>query len=172
MANLRSLGEIPGSPCECPQTQQPVTERPATAAGRESAARRPARVGSLRLDLRRDLAAPAIAREAVASWCPVLEGGQARLDTLVLLVSEVVTNAVMHSPARAEAPIVLTASVVGEEVHVAVIDAGEGFTPPTYETSRPPERMTVGGYGLYVVHRAARRWGIDREGGTRVWFEL
>jgi hypothetical protein len=78
----------------------------------------------------------------------------------------------MHSRDRADAPILLTASVIDETVHVAVTDTGDGFTPPSYENFKPPQRMTLGGYGLYVVDQAARRWGVDRDGGTRVWFEL
>ena len=105
-------------------------------------------------------------------WCPHLGGGRPQRETLLLLVSEVVTNAVMHSHADAEAPILLTASIEADHVHVEVTDAGAGFTPPSFQTSRPPQRMTIGGYGLYVVNHAASRWGVDHEGGTRVWFEL
>jgi anti-sigma regulatory factor (Ser/Thr protein kinase) len=148
-----------------------MSEHPSTAAARGADARR-ARTGSLRLDLRRDIEAPATARVAVARWCPELAGGRPRQETLLLLVSEVVTNAVMHSRARVEAPVVLTASIVEQRVCVAVTDAGDGFTPPSFESSRPPERTTIGGYGLYVVDRAASRWGVDGEGGTRVWFEV
>jgi anti-sigma regulatory factor (Ser/Thr protein kinase) len=149
-----------------------MTERPGTAAERNSPSRGP-RAGSLRLDLRRDTDAPATARAAVGRWCPDLAGGRPRQETLLLLVSEVVTNAVMHSRAGADALIVLTASIEGETVHVEVNDAGGGFTPPSYETSSPPERMTIGGYGLYVVDQAASSWGVDREGGgTRVWFQM
>jgi anti-sigma regulatory factor (Ser/Thr protein kinase) len=124
------------------------------------------------LDLRRDTAAPATARAAVERWCPDLPGGRPRQETLLLLVSEVVTNAVMHSHAPAEDPILLMASIDGEHVHVQVSDAGEGFTAPSYELSSPRERMTIGGYGLYVVDQAASRWGVERNGGTRVWFEM
>jgi len=113
-----------------------------------------------------------MARAAVGSWCPELQGGHTQLETLLLLVSEVVTNAVIHSRGPADAPIVLTASVTGEKVEVAVVDAGDGFTPPEPRRPQASDRMTIGGYGLYVVDRAASRWGVDREGGTRVWFEL
>ena len=148
-----------------------MTERPATAAAANSSAPRP-RGGSLRLDLRRDRDAPARARAAIESWCPELDGGRPRQETLLLLVSEVVTNAVMHSQARADAAIVLTAGIYGEHVHVEVIDAGDGFTPPSGGLARRLERTAVGGYGLYVVDQAASRWGVDRAGGTRVWFEM
>lgn len=149
-----------------------MVELRTTAAAWDSAARSSGPVGSLRLDLRRDTAAPATARAAVESWYPELAGGRARLDTVLLLVSELVTNAVMHSRAPIEAPVLLTAEVVDGSVRVAVTDAGDGFTPASYEAFRPPQRMTVGGYGLYVVDQAATRWGVDGAGGVRVWFEL
>jgi anti-sigma regulatory factor (Ser/Thr protein kinase) len=148
-----------------------MMERPAASAAPDSSAPGP-RGGSLRVDLRRDRAAPARARAAIESWCPELDGGRPRQETLLLLVSEVVTNAVMHSQARADAAIVLTAGIYGEHVHVEVTDAGDGFTPPSAGMPRRRERMTIGGYGLYVVDQAASRWGVDRAGGTRVWFEM
>jgi anti-sigma regulatory factor (Ser/Thr protein kinase) len=95
-----------------------------------------------------------------------------RRETLVLLVSELVTNAVVHSPAAPEAPIHLTAQVVEDRVRVAVTDAGDGFAPVPRVIPPAAERLAEGGYGLYLVNRAASRWGVDREGGTRVWFEL
>jgi anti-sigma regulatory factor (Ser/Thr protein kinase) len=90
----------------------------------------------------------------------------------MLLVSEVVTNAVLHSPGPADALIRVHASVEQEAVRVAVTDPGEGFVPSQRAIRRPRERRPVGGFGLHVVNRAASRWGIDAEGGTRVWFEL
>jgi anti-sigma regulatory factor (Ser/Thr protein kinase) len=86
---------------------------------------------------------------------------------LVLLVSEVVTNAVLHSNAPTDVPILLTTSVTEETIHVTVTDTGDSFTP----LPRRPERR-YGGYGLHILDKAARRWGVDRVGGTRVWFEL
>ncbi|HEX4189121.1 MAG TPA: ATP-binding protein [Solirubrobacteraceae bacterium] len=126
----------------------------------------------LRLDLARDREAPARARAAIDRWCPELDGGRSRQETLLLLVSEIVTNAVMHSRAPEDAAIVLSAGMHGEHVRVEVTDGGDGFTPPSDGISRRRERMTIGGYGLYVVDQAATRWGVDRAGGTRVWFDI
>lgn len=85
----------------------------------------------LRLQLARDEQAPAAARRAVEGWCPPeLSGGAPRRETLVLLVSEVVTNAVLHSPRSVEGPIELTARVEEELIRVMVTDPGDGFTPP------------------------------------------
>ena len=124
----------------------------------------------LRLQLARDEQAPAAARRAVEGWCPPeLSGGAPRRETLVLLVSEVVTNAVLHSPRSVEGPIELTARVEEELIRVMVTDPGDGFTPPEPPA---PRRLQIGGYGLHVVSRAARRWGVERDGGTRVWFEI
>ena len=52
-------------------------------------------------------------------------------------------------------------------MRVTVTDAGDGFSHPI---GLPPSPGR--GYGLYLVDKGAREWGIDRVGGTRVWFEL
>jgi anti-sigma regulatory factor (Ser/Thr protein kinase) len=128
---------------------------------------------ALLLELRRDVHAPRAARAAIEGWRPPgLAAAAPRRETLLLLVSELVTNAVVHSPAAPDAPIQVAAHVVEDRVSVAVTDAGEGFTPPRRVLPPSPRRLVEGGYGLYLVNRTASRWGIDREGGTRVWFEL
>jgi anti-sigma regulatory factor (Ser/Thr protein kinase) len=120
----------------------------------------------LNLELERNVQAPAIARAAVNGICHDLDPTGPEQNTLMLLVSEVVSNAVLHSRAPADAPVLLTATVGENIVRIAVTDAGFGFTPGSHE-QRPG-----GGYGLYLLDRAASRWGSDRVGGTRVWFEL
>lgn len=122
---------------------------------------------TLVLRLKRDLQAPSVARAAATGRCRGLHLHDSLCDTLVLLVSEVVTNAVRHSNAPNDNPILLTTSVTDDAIRVTVIDTGDGFTPTLREPS-----ATQGGYGLYLVNKAARRWGVDRVGGTRVWFEL
>jgi anti-sigma regulatory factor (Ser/Thr protein kinase) len=153
----------------CARTESPVTER-AGPSTRERGGPQ-AGHGPLQIELDRDPQAPATARAAVNRWCPALAGGAPRRETLMLLVSELVTNAVLHSPGPNDAPIRVRASVEREAVRIAVTDPGDGFAPPP-AGGRPGGRMTIGGYGLHVVDRAASRWGVDREGGTRVWFEL
>ena len=128
----------------------------------------PARAsGSLRLELERTVRAPAIARGAVSEQLEAMGIDGSFGQTVVLLVSEVVSNAVRHSNAPDDAPISLDASVTGERVRVAVTDAGEGFTP----RPRDPERLGDG-YGLYLLEKAASCWGVEADGGTTVWFEL
>ncbi len=122
---------------------------------------------SLRLDLERDIRAPAIARSAVAEQLLALGVDGSFGQTVVLLVSEVVSNAVRHSNGPDDALISLDATVTERAVRVAVTDAGAGFTP----RPRDPERLGEG-YGLYLVEKASSAWGVDSEGGTTVWFEL
>jgi anti-sigma regulatory factor (Ser/Thr protein kinase) len=123
----------------------------------------------LHLTLARNVQAPGRARAAVAGFC---ERSGLREDSsgrLRLLVSELVSNAVVHSDASASSDIVLTARVLADgSVRVEVLDQGSGFE----KTERAPSPDQAGGYGLYLVQREARSWGVDRDDGTRVWFEL
>jgi anti-sigma regulatory factor (Ser/Thr protein kinase) len=121
----------------------------------------------LEVDLRRDVGAPAVARGAVRGVCRELDLDPSLAQILLLLVSEVVTNALLHSRAQADAPVVLAVNASDEVVHIAVTDGGNGFTPKR----RDPTQLGRG-YGLYLLDRVASRWGVDRLGGTRVWFEL
>ncbi|HWC85105.1 MAG TPA: ATP-binding protein [Solirubrobacteraceae bacterium] len=122
----------------------------------------------LRLSLEQGPHAPSLARAAVTGFSEGRDIAPARLATLLLLVSEVVTNAVIHSNAPAEAEITLRASLVDSgAVRVEVTDGGDGFTPVPRDPGRPG-----GGYGLYLVDRESLCWGVDRAAGTRVWFEL
>jgi anti-sigma regulatory factor (Ser/Thr protein kinase) len=123
---------------------------------------------SLRVKLGRDTRAPSLARAAVARFAPANGISALALDTLTLLVSELVSNAVLHSDAPPESGILLHARVPERgTIRVEVTDCGSGFTA----APRDPSRVT-GGYGLFLVAQEASRWGVDREGGTRVWFEI
>ena len=85
----------------------------------------------------------------------------------MLLVSELVSNAVLHSDAPLSSAIMLRLEVRQDAIHLSVTDAGSGFTP------KPRVPGTArDGYGLYLVDKAASDWGVDSVGGTRVWFEL
>src|SRR4051812_17722957 len=99
-------------------------------------ARRPAR---LELALHRDETAPGLARDAVRELC--LETGMTteRSETLLLLVSEIVTNAVLHSTAPPELPIRLSVDADADRVRVDTHDGGSEFRTPA-----PPNRARSG----------------------------
>lgn len=121
----------------------------------------------MRISLGRDPQAPSLARAALTGFIEQSELAS-ELGTLTLLVSELVSNAVLHSDAPPASGIVLRAHLLEPDaVRVEVIDCGSGFTA----APRDPARAH-GGYGLYLVEQQATRWGVDRDGGTRVWFEL
>jgi anti-sigma regulatory factor (Ser/Thr protein kinase) len=121
---------------------------------------------SLELELQRNVEAPAMARAALTGLFNEFDVSPSEQHTLMLLASEVISNAVQHSPGPAEIPVQLAATVGVEIVQIAVTDAGRGFTP------RRRHPGADGGYGLYLLDKAASRWGIDQVGGTRVWFEF
>jgi anti-sigma regulatory factor (Ser/Thr protein kinase) len=87
------------------------------------------------------------------------------VETLRLLVSEVVTNAIRHGGAGE--PLELQARW-NSEVRVQVCDHGDGFTP----APRVGKLEEPGGFGLYLVGRLAERWGVETDDGTTVWFVL
>ena len=88
------------------------------------------------------------------------------VETLRLLVTELIANSVKHADALTVGLKVLvgTASVL-----VEVTDEGPGFRP----RGRFKGQDETSGWGLFLVERLADRWGVGREGATtRVWFEL
>jgi anti-sigma regulatory factor (Ser/Thr protein kinase) len=125
------------------------------------------RIAAIELELPRTVEAPSIARTAMAGLCREIGLNGSCHQTLLLLVSEVVSNAVLHSGGPDDERIGFSASASEEAVTVSVTDAGEGFTPGEPGRGRPD-----GGFGLQILERAASRWGVDCEGQTRVWFEL
>jgi anti-sigma regulatory factor (Ser/Thr protein kinase) len=86
-------------------------------------------------------------------------------QTLKLLVSEVVTNAIRHGGSRE--PVELSVRW-DDEVRVEVIDHGDGFLPHP----RAGDLEDPGGFGLFLVGRLADRWGVETDDSTRVWFVL
>jgi anti-sigma regulatory factor (Ser/Thr protein kinase) len=98
-----------------------------------------------------------------------LEGAIAEreLDTLKLLVTELITNAVRHS--QTQQWIQLDIELYANAVRVQVTDAGPGFQPAA---TPEPHADRPGGWGLCLVDRLSDRWGVLVGGMTRVWFEL
>jgi anti-sigma regulatory factor (Ser/Thr protein kinase) len=92
----------------------------------------------------------------------------ARADVLLLL-TELVTNAVRHGGAGPDQPLRVVVWQWPRRVRVEVVDPGKRFTQP-----RPgPRRDESGGWGLFLVDRIADNWGVARApAGTCVWFEI
>lgn len=119
---------------------------------------------TLELTLPPEAESVAEARERVcAAIAPNLTDGTS--DTLRLLVSELVTNAVRHG--SHSQPVEVHARW-NSEVRVEVSDHGNGFTPaPRIGAMDDP-----GGFGLFLVGQLADSWGVETNDGTTVWFVI
>ncbi|MEO9323370.1 ATP-binding protein [Nocardioides sp. C4-1] len=94
-----------------------------------------------------------------------------RSDTAVLCLSELVTNAVIHTGAPAEVRAVLE----GDVLTVLVRDRGNhrGARPTDGSVDVREEPLRVHGRGLQLVAALSSRWGSDLDAvGTTVWFVL
>ena len=85
-----------------------------------------------------------------------------------LLVSELVTNSVLHSAMAPRDHIEVTFSLDEGVFRADVTDSGVGFVPQGRTAGSPPDH----GWGLHLVDRLADRWGVMGDHGARVWFEL
>jgi anti-sigma regulatory factor (Ser/Thr protein kinase) len=110
--------------------------------------------------------APREARNAFAAFAEPY--GADIATTGALLLSEVVTNAVVHGPLAAGSTVALHFETSGDLLQVEVADDGPGFVGhPRYDGQDP-----ASGWGLHLVEALARAWGVDSARPTRVWFEL
>jgi anti-sigma regulatory factor (Ser/Thr protein kinase) len=89
------------------------------------------------------------------------------LEDLRLLVTELITNALRHGGLGPGDKVLLRARIEDDAVRVEVHDPGnDGLVRPRTPGTRG------GGYGLFLVDQLSRQWGVERDGGTLVWFEL
>jgi anti-sigma regulatory factor (Ser/Thr protein kinase) len=109
--------------------------------------------------------------EAVSAARRALDGLDDHLDASVfydasLCLSELVTNAVLHSGAGEEDELELNVTLTDRTLRVTVIDHGSGFDPDE------PTGGDESGWGLYIVDRLSHAWGVERQPTTAVWFEM
>jgi anti-sigma regulatory factor (Ser/Thr protein kinase) len=90
------------------------------------------------------------------------------LENAILLVSELVTNAVRHAAQGEMEEVELRLKVEPERIRVVVSDPGGGFEA----VPRLPTASESSGWGLYLVDRIADRWGVITKDRNEVWFEI
>lgn len=118
----------------------------------------------LSVDLRRRPDAAALARRAIGELRADLD--PPLMETLRLLVTELVTNSVRHTAADF---VTLKVAVGKSAVLTEVSDTGPGFDPECTERAGADDT----GWGLFLVQRLANAWGVKHDGpAKRVWFEL
>ena len=98
-----------------------------------------------------------------------LGSGHPFLDEVVLLSSELVTNAVLHTDSgRPGGTITIVLLSRDDVVQVKVTDEGSASTPVVKDEGLVPE-----GRGLFLVEQLADGWGYTRDDRiTTVWFRL
>ena len=104
-----------------------------------------------------------------------IEADESLAETLLLLISELVTNAVVHTGCPAVLRMLLPAQRAGAEPATPWAPYGSRSpTPaPAPRHRRQAEGEDTNGSGLELVAGLADRWGWEREpGGKRVWCEL
>lgn len=102
-------------------------------------------------------------RELLHDWAD-----EEQVDSAVLMVSEMVTNVLMHTDGDA----LLVAEAMGElgarRLRVEVADASDELPH-----KRHPGEMASSGRGVLLMEMLADTWGVDPRGeGKSIWFEL
>jgi anti-sigma regulatory factor (Ser/Thr protein kinase) len=112
--------------------------------------------------------APLRARRSVLSQ--VGELPETAAADLALIVSELVTNSVLHANVGSHQTLTLECTTLPDRVRIAVTDPGSRLEPHL----RSPDRGASGGYGLAIVEALSSAWGVVRDGAgtTSVWCEL
>jgi anti-sigma regulatory factor (Ser/Thr protein kinase) len=101
-------------------------------------------------------------REVLTEW-----GQNALIDDALLLVSELVSNSVLH--AQSSLIVSVSRSSDCRALCISVHDDQADGVPSV----RQADGAATSGRGLALVQKVASRWGIAPDpGGKSVWFEL
>lgn len=112
-----------------------------------------------RTDLPLGVEAPALARQFAAA---VMEGLPLNdIDDALLVVSELVTNALVHG----DGPRWIAVNPGDGRIRVSVAD--HSHRPPPSAVERPPEAI-----GLRMVDRLSDEWGVDFDGAGKVMWSV
>jgi anti-sigma regulatory factor (Ser/Thr protein kinase) len=107
---------------------------------------------------------PPSARAARQFVATALRASEADVELASLLVSELVSNVVLHAQTAFEVAV----RSRGDYVRITVSDES-----PVIPAVKAYSQDSVTGRGLAMVNSSAARWGIDEHPrGKAVWFEL
>lgn len=118
-----------------------------------------------RLQLPAQLTAAARARAFIRDFCRASALPEQVCQTAALLVSELVTNAVVHGRSAATLEIHPPADTLRVSVH--------DHSPAMPAVGERPPLSAESGRGLVIVSMLAARWGVEATlDGKAIWFEL
>src|SRR5919106_3155263 len=100
-------------------------------------------------------------------------------DNFVLMVSEAVSNAVLHARPMADGRIGLSFENHDGALRGVVTDGGSWSSAPGGGAWSAVEAERAAGagarlhhYGLSIIDTLSSRWGVTVDGVTNVWFEV
>jgi anti-sigma regulatory factor (Ser/Thr protein kinase) len=104
------------------------------------------------------------ARRLVGQWLEGIECADETKHHVVLAVSELVSNAVIH----ARSPSTLSATIEDDRLRIEVDDQD-----PTTKPQRVESPGSIGGFGLRIVDEIGDAWGWSQlPRGKRIWLEV
>ncbi|WP_171163152.1 ATP-binding protein [Streptomyces sp. I05A-00742] len=164
MSTTRPYPPAPGDPG--PEAHGSAAAEPAEAAPPGRPARRLHLVGvGGAVPLSRDFT-----RQAMKDWGwlpAVTADHRAAAEDVLLVVSELVTNACLHAGGPAELLVTRGSKVL--RLEVSDLGTGEPVPRTPHRAGRP------GGHGMFIVQRLCLDWGVVRHDngvGKTVWAEL
>jgi anti-sigma regulatory factor (Ser/Thr protein kinase) len=114
-------------------------------------------------------ASVAVARQRLAADLSAAGIFDAAAGDVVLVVSELLSNAIRHARPLPGASVQVAWALGDDAIEVAVSDGGAATTPARTHASV----SALGGRGLDIVEYVARRWGVrSDDSGHTVWAVL
>lgn len=114
------------------------------------------------------MSTPGIARTRLAAFLTVHRASSAEIDDALIVISEMIANAVSHGAPDADGSMEISWSLNGDLLELSVQDSGQGgsLKPVDFDED------SLSGRGLSIINRVADRWWVDMTAGTRVNAEL
>ena len=113
-------------------------------------------------------ASAALVRHSIAADLLARQVSPLCVDDVVLVASELVSNAVIHAPAPDEAELDVTWEVEPDAIVVRVLDSS-----PELPRGRSTNETDTRGRGLFIVAALALDWGVRRTpDGKQVWARI
>jgi serine/threonine-protein kinase RsbW len=111
---------------------------------------------------------PGVARTRLAAFLTVHRASNAVIDDALIVISEMIANAVSHGAPTPDGMIEISWSIKSGLLELSVYDAGVGASLEPIDF----DEDSLSGRGLSIISRVADRWWVDMSGGTRVNAEL
>lgn len=107
---------------------------------------------------------PGVARTKLAGFLTVNHVASPRIDDALIVLSEMLTNAVSHGKPDADGTIEVSWSIAKGLLEISVRDHGKDseLRPVDFDHD------SLSGRGLAIISSIADRWWVDISNGTRV----